>query len=212
MERQPPQARRFLRGAGVVGVVAAIALASIPAAATTGVSNGLVAHVRLTQVGPLPACSPDLGDCTAANIVTQFVYVQNTNDLVQPVAGSGRSATRATFPNSFVVRSVEQRIFIDGSEVTDWRFTFTPPPNANLRSWSGHWPSTVTCGAADQPCNVVGDPAVVPGENTAVFYGGWIHGSEEPNGRYVFSYVIRGTLEGEPIELTASSSPIIMTD
>lgn len=212
MERQRPHSRGFLLGATLVGVLAAAALASVPAAATTDGGNALVAHVRLTQMGPLPACSQDLSDCTAANGVIQFVYVRNTNDLVQPVTGSGRSATRATFPNSFVVRSVEQRIFIDGSEVTEWRFTATPPPNANFRSWSGHWPSTVTCGAADQPCNVVGDPAVVPGENTAVFYGGWVHGSEEPNGRYVFSYVIRGMLEGEPIELTASSAPIIMTD
>ena len=43
-----------------------------------------------------------------------------------------------------------------------------------------------------------------------VYYVGWIHADNEPNGRYVFKYTIHGTLNGSPVDLTASSPPIKM--
>jgi len=39
----------------------------------------------------------------------------------------------------------------------------------------------------------------------------WINGGE-PNGTYVFTYVVHGTLNGTPGDLEASSKPIVMTD
>ena len=212
MHRRRPPSRRFLRGAVLLGVVSAIALASVPAASTTGIGNGLFAYVRITKAGPLPACNQDLSNCGAANTLHHFLYVLNANRLSDAF---GRAATRATLPNSLVVQSVEQRVFIDGVEWPgpDSGFTFTPPPQPSYRPWSAHWPSNVACGAPGEPCNVVvGSPAVLPGENTAVFYGGWTHGSAEPNGSYVFKFTLRGTLEGNPVELNASSPPILMTD
>jgi hypothetical protein len=70
----------------------------------------------------------------------------------------------------------------------------------------------VTCPSDGTPCNVVLNPAVLPGENTTILYSGWIHGSTEPSGTYVFRYTIHGTLNGNPLDLTASSPPIRMTD
>ena len=43
-------------------------------------------------------------------------------------------------------------------------------------------------------------------------YTGWIHAVGEPNGKYVFRYTVHGTLNGTPVDLTASSPPIVMTD
>jgi hypothetical protein len=59
---------------------------------------------------------------------------------------------------------------------------------------------------------VIASPAVVPGEQAAVLFAGWGHGPGEPNGRYVFRYTVHGTLNDEPVDVTASSVPISMTD
>jgi hypothetical protein len=69
----------------------------------------------------------------------------------------------------------------------------------------------VSC-AGLPPCGLVGSPAILPGENTAAVYTGWIHAVGEPNGKYVFRYTVHGTLNGTPVDLTASSPPIVMTD
>ena len=119
--------------------------------------------------------------------------------------------TRATQPNSYVVSSVDESIFVNGVQFGSTT-TFTPPPNAFFRSRSGRWPATVTCPPPNDPCNVVGSPAVVPGEETAIFYSLWFHGDAEPNGSYVFRYTVHGTLNGTPVDLTASSPPIQMTN
>jgi hypothetical protein len=51
----------------------------------------------------------------------------------------------------------------------------------------------------------------IPGEEVVVHYVGWAHGSDEPNGTYVFTFTIHGTLNGTPVVLRASSPPIVMT-
>jgi hypothetical protein len=138
-----------------------------------------------------------------------YIYVANGND----VTNFGGGSNRTTLPNSFVVDSVEWHAFVDGVPYTAFDTTFTPPPNAFVRSWSGHWPSTLTCGTpAPDPCTNMLRPAVIPGENVAVTYVGWAHGDEEPNGTYVFEFVIHGSLNGDPVDLTARSKPIEMTD
>jgi hypothetical protein len=40
---------------------------------------------------------------------------------------------------------------------------------------------------------------------------GWIQDPTGPTGRVVFKYTIHGTLNGNPVDLTASSPPIQMT-
>lgn len=196
---------RFKRAAGLVGIVTALLLAFVPAAGSSSTTNRLFAFVRVTNPGPLPACSTD---CTGTNRVDNFVYVVNGNRLTDL---SGRGFSRAVIPNSFVVDNVEQRVFIDGVE-TGPPLTINPPPNPTpFRSWSGHWPTTVNCPPGNDPCNVVTNPAVVPGEVTSVVYAGWIHAVDEPDGTYVFRYTVRGTFEGTPVELHASSQPIEMT-
>jgi hypothetical protein len=206
-ELRPSRARRFGRVATLVAILAAIALVSVPAAGTWGIGNGLVAFVRVTNPGPLPACSGP--DCTGANRVDNFIYVANLNRLTDL---TGRAQSRATIPNSFVVNSVEMRLFIDGVE-SGPPTMINPPPNPTpFRSWAGHWPATVNCPPGSDPCNVVTNPAVVPGEVTSVVYAGWVHGDTEPNGTHVFKFTVRGTLEGMPVELRANSQPIEMTD
>lgn len=192
--------------AGVVIAVLVTGGAAAPSALAASLTNGLFAYVVPTNPGPLPPCTGN-GDCTATNTVWHFIHVVNANRLTNLEAGTNR----ATVPNAFVVGSVEWKIFIDGVEHPEFAATFTPPPNANLRSWSGRWPSTVTCPTDGSACNVVGNPAVVPGENTVALYSGWVHGNSEPNGTYVFKYTIHGALNGTPVDLTASSPPIQMT-
>jgi len=202
--------KRFKWAAAGVILAGAIAMALvfIPAAIESSSSSGLFAYVRASTKGPLPACHEDGSDCGPANIVWHYIYVAN----LQPV-GSGSGTTRATLPNSYVVNSVTMNIFVNGAPYTDFDATFTPAPSAFVRSWAGHWPTTVTCqpGAPPDPCNEIHSPAVIPGENTSVLYTGWNHGDAEPNGTYVFWFTIHGTLNGNPIDLTADSAPIQMT-
>jgi hypothetical protein len=60
------------------------------------------------------------------------------------------------------------------------------------------------------PCDVR-SPAVLPGENTAPFISRWVHGADEPDGAYVFTFTLHGTLNGEPVNVTATSKKIVMT-
>jgi hypothetical protein len=199
---------RFASVATVVALLAAATLAFATSSESSSTNNRLFAYVVATNRGPLPACLQDGSNCTPTNTVWHFIHVMNGNQLTNLNGGT----SRATVPNAFVVSSVDWSIFVNGVEwlVPD---PFTPPPNAFFRSYSGHWPSTVTCApGVPPPCGVVGNPAVVPGENTAVVYVGWAHGDGEPNGTYVFRYTVHGTLNGDPVDLTASSPPIQMTD
>jgi hypothetical protein len=204
MKRRPLRARRFVRTASIVGIVAAVALALVPAASESSTQNRLFAFVVPSNREPLPACSGP--DCTPANSVWHFIYVANANRLTNLNLGT----TRATVPNAFAVGSVDSSIFVDG--VATFSSTLTPPPDAGEFSfWAGHWPSTVSCGGLPPPCGVVGSPAVLPGENTAVLYTGWTHANTEPNGTYVFKFTVHGTLNGAPVDLHATSPPIVMT-
>ncbi|HUK95241.1 MAG TPA: hypothetical protein VLU96_09325 [Gaiellaceae bacterium] len=196
--------------AGVVtGVV--VGLGSATPAARAGdhsTGNGLHAYIVPNTRGPLPACSPDGSDCTPANTVWHFIHVTNDNSLPATAIGTNR----ATLQNSFVVGSVEWETFVNGVEMPDLAFSFTPPPDASPRSWSGHWLSTATCeGLSAPPCNVIASPAVVPGEDAAIVYSGWSHVDGEPNGTYVFKFTIHGTLNGKAVDLVASAPPIKMT-
>jgi hypothetical protein len=78
---------------------------------------------------------------------------------------------------------------------------------------SGRWPATVTCGTppTPPPCTTVLNPAILPGEDTIGFYDGWFHSTAEPTGGYVWRFTFHGTVNDQPVDLTASSRPIQMT-
>ena len=209
------QAHRRLAGRsrlwGLIGVVVGVAaavLVLVPTAFESATPNGLFARVVPTAGGPLPACSQV---ASSSCEVSDFIYVANLNRLTQ----LNGFTTRATVPNAFVVSSVDDAIYVNGVHQPQFDATATPPPDPSLFSWSGRWPATVTCqgqpGSFQQPCNVVGNPAIVPGETTAVLFFTWAHANTEPNGVYVFRYTVHGTLNGTPIDVTASSPPILMT-
>jgi hypothetical protein len=191
-------------GAILVGAIAA-ALVFIPAAIESSSSNGLFAYVRAGTKGPLQACESNANNCT----VWHYIYVANLHQISNQAGGT----TRETLPNSYVVSSVSENVFVNGAPYTPFDTTFTPPPSPSIRSWAGHWPTTVTCqpSAPPDPCNEIHSPAVIPGENTSILYAGWAHGADEPNGTYVFRFTIHGTLNGNPVDLTADSAPIQMT-
>jgi hypothetical protein len=191
-------------GAVVVGAVVA-ALVFIPAAIESSSSNGLFAYVRAGTTGPLQTCETNPDNC----IVWHYIYVANFHQISNQAGGT----TRETLPNSYVVSSVSESISINGAPYPAFDSTNTPPPATNFRAWAGHWPMTVKCqpGAPPDPCDEVHSPAVIPGENTAVLYAGWAHGATEPNGTYVFHFTIHGSVNGNPVDLTADSPPIQMT-
>jgi hypothetical protein len=205
MSMRHPRPRRLIGAVVSVLVVAAVALGLVPATLEGGAQHGLQASVVASTRGPL--CS---NSCDAGSSVWEFIYVSNGNPIIS--ASDGQFASRESLHNAFVVTSVEQRIFVDGDEYSD--ATFTPPPSETPRSWAGHWPSTLKCTPAPDtsPCTIIGSPAVVPGEQAAVLFAGWGHSPGEPNGKYVFRYTVHGTLNGEPVDVSASSKPIVMTD
>lgn len=192
----------LVAAAAVTAVVANGGLTTSAKAASPG--DGLSAYVVLTNRGPLPPCPPD--GCTAANAVWQYVHIVNSNTPAN-VGGN-----RATLPNAFVLDSIDETILADGKVVGQDHLT--PPPNAgDFLGSSGRWPATVTCGdpPAPPPCTTVLNPAILPGENTVAYFAGWFHGNGEPTGSYVFQFAIHGTVDGTPVELTASSKSIEMT-
>jgi hypothetical protein len=203
----PLRALRLMFGAALLAAAAAATLVVLPAAAKgTGGGNRLDAKVVITNPGPIPACSEDLSDCTNANIVRDFIYVENRNSLANLGA-----PTRADVANAFAVSSIDQAVFVDGVQDHDFDFTYTPPPDPSFQPSSGRWPVTASCPPEGPPCTVIGSPAVIPGEEAAVFWVGWAHGNAEPNGTYVFKFTVHGTLNGTPVDLRASSPPIVMT-
>jgi hypothetical protein len=193
-------------GAAAVAAIAA-ALVFIPVAfeSSNASSNGLFAYVRPGTAGPLQSCESNPSNCT----VWHYIYVANLHQ----VSNQGGGTTRETLPNSYVVNSVSWNVYVNGAPYTAFDTTFTPAPSAFVRSWAGHWPTTVKCqpGAPPDPCNEIHNPAVIPGENTSILYTGWAHAADEPSGSYVFKFTIHGTLNGNPVDLTADSPPIQMT-
>ena len=177
--------------------------AATPSARADSPNNGLSAYIVATNRGPLPACSADGSNCGPANTVWNYIHVINSNSL-QNAGGS-----RTTVPNAFVISSIDLHVFVNGADYSD--ATYTPPPNVTPFNAASHrWPATVEC-SGGPPCTDVQNPAVIPGENIVAFYSGWIHGTSEPNGSYVFTYTIHGTLNGNALDLTASSPKIQMT-
>jgi hypothetical protein len=196
----------------LIATAVAAALA-VPASSRNALKSGwqtnLHAYVVASNPGPLPPCSGS--DCTSANVVQDLIHIVNRSNLTN----WNGFTTRATVANALAVSSIDESVFVNGVHVPEFDTTFTPPPNPSILSWSGHWPSTVTCqgqpGSFQTPCNVVNTPAVLPGEDTVVLYQGWAHGTTEPDGTYVFKFTVHGTQNGAPLDLTASSPPIQMT-
>jgi len=208
-QRRTFNASRLLPVVVLSGALTAGALILVPASSegSTQDHNRLSAYVVASNRGPLPQCSDDGSDCTPANFVWEFIHVVNANSLSNST-GLDHGGTRPTWPNAFVVSSVDESVFLDGVELGSG--TIIPPPNPPERlGTAGRWPSTVTCGQPPtRPCNVVTSPAVLPDENTVIFYDGWFHGQSDANGVLVFRYTVHGTLNGTPVDLTASSPPI----
>lgn len=177
--------------------------ARTPSARAGSLTNGLSAYVASTNAGPLPACSGS--DCTPANQVLQYVHVVNRNPL------TNQFGNRLTVPNAYDIDSIDESITVNGQTYS--QVHWTPPPNITpsyLPGYSARWPATVVCDGSP-PCTDVQNPAVVPGEDIAAFMVGWIHGNAEPNGSYIFTFTIHGTVNGTAIDLSASSAPIRMT-
>jgi hypothetical protein len=207
MIKRPLRVRSWVRATGFVVTIAAVALAVVPAATESNTKDSLEASVVVSNRGPIPACP--VGGICPESVTENFVYVSNKNALSEVQ----NRQTRDTLTNAFVVTSVEQATFVNGVRYAGGDFTFTPPPDAFPGgAYSGHWPATVKCAPGAPSCNVVASPAIIPGERTVVDYVGWAHIADEPNGKYVFRYTVHGTLNGTPVDVTANSQPITMTE
>jgi hypothetical protein len=157
--------------------------------------------------GPLNSCISGTPTPCPPNASTQIMlYVTNRYSLVNQGV-----PLRSNVPNAFVVSSVDQTETVNGAPFQAATSTWTPPPNAIPSAWAGHWPSTVQCPSGPGSCAVAGSPAVLPGEKTVVFWSGWGHDTNDPDGKYVFTFTIHGTLNGTPMDLTASTRGIKMT-
>lgn len=206
--------KRLLIAAGTLVAAAVVTAVVVRGGVTTSSAKaappgkGLSAYVVLSNRGPIPPCDPN--SCSAAaNFTWEYAHIVNTNPVVNdPNAGSPRSGAA----NAFVLDSIDETILINGTIFS--RETLTPPPNVSNRlGTAGRWPATVTCGSppAPPPCTTVLNPAILPGEDTIGFYDGWFHSTAEPTGSYVFRFTFHGTLNGAPVDLTASSRSVQMT-
>lgn len=176
--------RRLVPGV-VVALVVAVALTLVPAAFNSSTPNGLSAYVVANARGPVPVGS----------VVRHFVHVINSNDF-----GAGPLGVRQTIANAFVIDSVDLTTFFNGAQVGDPYAVAAPPTSSDF---TGRWPTTVTGPAGSY---VVGKPAIVPGENTVAVYFGQL--LELGSGKYVFVYTFHGKVNGEAVELTATSPQV----
>lgn len=212
--------RRFALAASLIGtaaIVAALAFGGVASKGSAGTANNILKMTVVpTTKGPLTRCTAL--PCGPETTAHYFLYLDNKTPL-PPNWGRDPHYTRVTLPGAFVLSSVDLTVFVNG-EVLGSTLTFIPPPdiaaNTGGRPRSGHWPATVTCpDSPTDPCNIVGNPAILPGEKTVAYWERWTHGPPgpgEPNGTYVFRFTIHGTLDGAPVDLTADSPQITMTD
>ena len=113
---------RFAGLVSLAGLVLALALAIGATASGGSTGNRLFAYVVPANQGPL-----HVGDT-----VFDYIYVANWN---RPT-NLGRS--RMTLPNAFVIDNIQQRIFVDGVEISNG--TLMPPPNVTpFPTWAGRW-------------------------------------------------------------------------
>src|ERR671931_575859 len=186
---------------GLATLAASCVIAVAVLASATGGTNGpgVSAYVGLSNPGPLHACSA--APCPLDTVTQLFIYTTNAN---RGVNWGTAQVSRAEIPNAYAVSSIDTSVSANGAPLGETA-TFTPPPNAVPPGFSGRWP--VSCAPFSSPCDVR-SPAVLPGETTAPFVSRWIHGADEPDGTYVFTFTLHGTLNGEPVDVTASSKKI----
>ena len=177
--------KRLLWPGVLIALIAAITLTLAPGALNSSTPNGLSAYVVANARGPVPAGS----------VVRHFVHVINSNDF-----GPGPLGVRQTIANAFVIDSVDLTTFLNGAQVGD-PYTVSAPPTSS--DFTGRWPTTVTGPAGSY---IVGKPAIIPGENTVAVYFG--QPLELGSGKYVFVYALHGTINGEAVELTATSPQV----
>ena len=197
--------RRF--GSSMLALLASlIAMGGSPAIAGDS-TNPIQAHVALTNEGPLTDCPTPLPVPLPDSCVTRFyVFVRNTNEIDENTKGPGRDMVRG----AYVVTSVDLNVAVDGSttcSLCGHFATLLPPPNSNLGN-GANWPMTVRCTPAGS-CTV-GKPAVLPQEHIAIVIYGWAHDVTEPDGAYVFTLTVHGTLDGRPLDATAHTKVIRM--
>jgi hypothetical protein len=206
--------RKFI-AAICIALIAALTIVGVPlVSASANPSNRIVGYVVLTNKGPLHSCvewAPSGYSCPEA-ITIVYIYVLNLN----PLTNTGGN-NREVISNAYVINEVDWSTYVNGTLISAWPgegtwiFAITPPPNP---TWigPGHWPVEVTPSG-------IGNPSVLPGENVAILYVGWVHCSQgcagapvsEPNGLYVFHFTVRGTVNGVEDDITLQSFPIVMT-
>jgi hypothetical protein len=163
-------------------------------------SNPITMHIVLSERGPL----------SVNGHTDVFAFIRNTDprsqeDLLD--GATGRVRNRLT--NAYVVSRIDVDIMANGRLAYHWYFT--PPPDSSVPDFSGRWPMTVTCPGTppSPPCNIVSDPAVLPGEELVIFYVGYAPDPSDPPGNYVFVFTAHGTVNGQPLDVTAQSSPLV---
>jgi N-acetylneuraminic acid mutarotase len=189
----------------------AVARPATSLSAASPVTDGLQLTVGVTNKGPLTSCDgQNPTPCPLASVTQFLLYVHNTNPLANFT--SPPTPDRTNVPNAYVLSSMDFSITVDGAPLPGGAETVTPPPNAQFPAQSGRWPATVVCTppTGPPPCTTVESPAILPGETTAADFIGWTHGSQEPNGKYIFTFTLHGTLNGQPVDLTATSPTIVM--
>src|SRR5262245_39565954 len=112
----------LLMAAAVVTVLFVVSARGTQSARAGSLASGLSAYVVPTNPGPLPPCSEDGSDCTAANTVWQYIHVVNRH---QPANHGGN---RLTVPNAFVIDSIDEAVYVNGVH-QDYDVHWTPPPN-----------------------------------------------------------------------------------
>jgi hypothetical protein len=198
----------------VSGLLSASVTCLVSLTVSTGVASDnpkpIRAEVVVTNDGPMqdcPAALPPGANPPDSCLTFLYVFVRNSNSIDLTTHGPGRDLV----PNAFVVTNVEVRLTVNGGDCSICNSlvaNLTPPPNGTLNNGAS-WPMTVRCQQGTGNCTL-GKPAVLPQERVAVTSFGWAHGADEPDGSYVFTVTVHGTVNGDPVDATDALAAIEM--
>ncbi|MGB2875248.1 MAG: hypothetical protein WBB76_07205 [Gaiellaceae bacterium] len=206
--------RLLLLAAAAAAAASVLFLALQPGAShSAAFGSKIYAFAVPSNPGPVHACSFTDAPCPLNTWLQIPIYTANTYPLTTWRNQPDDANARWGVTNAFVVDSIDVKYTVNGVPQPDpFSSALTPPPSPSFVPWAGHWPSTVRCDSVNpSTCHVAGHPAVLPGENTAPLYFSWVHGSTEPDGTYVFTFTEHGTVNGTPLDVRASTPPILMT-
>ncbi len=206
--------RRVAAGVLALLVIASVGAVAMSATTATGMPRYILTVYATNRNVVTCKADPPYTSCPLESTSVVYLYVTNLNAPDRPPAK--QIPGRAGIKNAFVVTSIDYVYEHDGAVLNG--ATFYPPGSPNYEpidpaivTFDLRWPVSVACTTPTDCTPYL--PTVLPGENTVVFYPGFLfrYGIELP-GTDVFRFTVHGLANGSPLDLHGNTGRITVTD